>query len=129
MRISDWSSDVCSSDLKTYCLDSCRHQFVANMKELMTPAEVSAMVGHNITITAIENYGRRKSAWGPEDMTERPSAIPEEVSLVRQRIEFFDEAMRSRAAAGLPLPDLEADENGDIRYGRASCRERVWPYG
>src|SRR3546814_16529919 len=49
---------------KTYCLYSCRHQFVANMKELMTPAEVSAMVGHHITITAIDNYGRNRSAWG-----------------------------------------------------------------
>src|SRR3546814_13929328 len=82
---------------KTYCLYSCRHQFVANMKELMTPAEVSAMVGHNITITAIENYGRQRSAWGPEDITERPSAIPEAVSLPHQRIHFFAEPPPSPA--------------------------------
>jgi hypothetical protein len=93
-----------AKDPRYYSLYSCRHQFIANAKATMSPEEVSALVGHGVTRTAAESYGKRRSAWGPEHLVELPKPMPEEVATVRQRIRFFDERMRRRAEAGLPPP-------------------------
>lgn len=86
---------------KTYALYSMRHQFVANAKAIHRPEEVSALLGHVVTDTASENYGRKTSSWGPEEITERAKPVPEEVSTVRQRLRFFEERVRLQQEAGL----------------------------
>jgi len=86
---------------KTYALYSLRHQFVANAKSIYRPEEVSALLGHVVTDTAVENYGRKTSSWGPEEIVERAEPVPEEVSTVRQRLRFFEERVRLQQAAGL----------------------------
>jgi hypothetical protein len=86
---------------KTYALYSLRHQFVANVKSYHRPESVSALVGHVVTDTAAENYGKRKSSWGPEEIIDRAEPVPEEVSTVRQRLRFFEERVRLQQAAGL----------------------------
>lgn len=94
------------------------------------------MVGHGITRTAAESYGRRRSGWAPDEIVERPRPVPEEVFLVRQRIRFFEERMRMRAAVGLPIPDIvvgrvvtsAVSPSADPRPGRCSpkrCRSRL----
>jgi hypothetical protein len=86
---------------KTYALYSLRHQFVANAKSIHRPEEVSALLGHVVTDTAAENYGRKTSSWGPEEITDRAEPVPEEVSTVRQRLIFFSERVKLQQAAGL----------------------------
>lgn len=86
---------------KTYALYSLRHQFVANAKSYNRPEEVSALLGHVVTDTASENYGRKTSSWGPEEIVDRAEPVPEEVSTVRQRLRFFEERVRLQQAAGL----------------------------
>src|SRR3546814_19040120 len=71
MRISDWSSDVCSSDLvlkpgrgavATWpTLYSLRHQLLADAKLTLTQPEVAAIAGHASDATAGQHYGRRRS--------------------------------------------------------------------
>ncbi len=55
-----------------YALYSARHQALANAKDSMSRAEVSAMAGHKTERTAQSRYGRRTSAWARED---RPGAV------------------------------------------------------
>jgi hypothetical protein len=86
---------------KTYALYSLRHQFVANAKSIHRPEEVSALLGHVVTDTAAENYGRKTSSWGPEEITDRAEPVPEEVATVRQRLIFFQERVTLQQAAGL----------------------------
>jgi len=86
---------------KTYALYSLRHQFVANSKSYHKPEAVSAMVGHVVTDTAVESYGKKTSSWGPEEITDRAEPVPEEVATVRQRLVFFEERIRIQQAAGL----------------------------
>jgi len=96
---------------RTYALYSLRHQFVANAKSYHRPEAVSALVGHVVTDTATANYAKRYSAWGPEEITDRPEPVPEEISTVRQRLRFFEERQRIREAAGLAKPARSREEN------------------
>ncbi|KQT51179.1 hypothetical protein ASG43_21480 [Aureimonas sp. Leaf454] len=66
-----------------FTLYSLRHQFVATAKASLRPAEVSAAVGHCVTTTAIQAYGRRRSAWKPTDVRDVVLPVPDEVSTVR----------------------------------------------
>lgn len=43
------------------CLYTARHQFTANMKNIYSPEEVAAMLGHNSTETASRHYGKRRN--------------------------------------------------------------------
>lgn len=93
---------------ETYALYSCRHQFIANMKTLHAPEEVSALVGHGSDVTAAEHYGKRRSGWPPEFITERPQPMPDEVATVRKQLRFAEERNRMRESAGLVPPGGEA---------------------
>lgn len=86
---------------KHYALYSCRHQFIANMKEIMTPEEVSALSGHAVTKTAIQNYGKKRSSWGPQEISRHAKPVPEEVATVRKTAKFYNERMSNLQKAGL----------------------------
>ena len=86
---------------KNYALYSCRHQFIANMKDLMTPEEVSALSGHAVTKTAIQNYGKKRSSWGPSEIGKHSKPIPEEVATVRKTAKFYNERISNLQKAGL----------------------------
>lgn len=97
---------------KVYALYSVRHQFVANHKAIRKPEEVSALVGHVVTTTAAENYGRRRSAWEPHEVEEIPDPVPEEVATVRKQLQFYEERMRLQRLAGIGEPSSAVPEEG-----------------
>ena len=84
-----------------YALYSPRHQAIANWKATITPPEIAAMVGHIITSTAETNYAKRRSAWAPSETPPPPRPVPEELSLVRDRIRLWEERFAQRKALGL----------------------------
>src|SRR3546814_6241406 len=68
MRISDWSSDVCSSDLRkpSGCLDLARHEREEGRTAIMlysTPAAVSAASTATRDASDAGMIGRRTSGW------------------------------------------------------------------
>src|SRR3546814_4382358 len=99
MRISDWSSDVCSSDL---VLSIGRQMIDIQHRERRSLREKR------------ERAADMLARVGIPDATSRLSAYPHQ----------FSGGMRQRIAIAMALmaePDL-------LKIGRASCRERVCPY-
>lgn len=78
-----------------YALYSCRHQFTSNAKGVLPLEEVSALLGHCVTRTATRHYGRRSSAWGPEDLPPIPRVSPSAVMQVRRNTPVYPFAMKS----------------------------------
>src|SRR3546814_6715990 len=107
MRISDWSSDVCSSDLTADWLFSI--------------SDGRGLPGID-GLVAVENYER--SGRPPEEV-----AIMEKAHSYGARAVFFEAERNGRA----PVPqafifdanDGLDDANFAEQIGRASCRERV----
>src|SRR3546814_8216263 len=95
MRISDWSSDVCSSDLSIQDI-------------LALPDETRLFTGHDYM------PGGRKPLW--ESSVAEQKATNTHLTQARTEAEFV--ALRNERDAKLPMPKL-------IQIGRASCRERV----
>lgn len=100
---------IFSGKIKHYALYSCRHQFIANMKSLMSPEEVSALSGHAVTKTAISSYGKKSSSWGPEEIGAHARPISEEVATVRQTAKFFRDRIEKLKEAGM-LKDSESSD-------------------
>lgn len=94
----------------TYALSSTRHQFIANAKSYHKPEAVSAMVGHAVTDTAVENYGKRRNAWAPEDLVDRADPVPDEVATVKRRHVFYEDRIRMLRDAGLVPPGIASEE-------------------
>lgn len=86
---------------KTYSLYSLRHQFVANSKSLYKNEEVSAMCGHLVVDTAVANYGKKTSAWAPEEIRDRARPVENEVAMVQPRITYFKQKIAHQIEAGL----------------------------
>src|SRR3546814_1775795 len=100
MRISDWSSDVCSSDL---------HAVAAREGEVTDVDEVR--VAH------VEHVPKRASAGL---LRQQPEEGGEVVRFdLRAAVELPDQR---------PQPVAEFDDAADEKIGRASCRERVCQY-
>src|SRR3546814_3175021 len=107
MRISDWSSDVCSSDLVAYRLD--RQLFVLKIAGAIHAAillhqlfqiELRCDLGHSALTVLIRRIDSRQ----PHPLF----------------IERFERIAVDNARV------LDVDRNWQI--GRASCRERGWEY-
>ncbi|MBO9428079.1 hypothetical protein [Sulfitobacter sp. R18_1] len=86
---------------KHFSLYSCRHQFIANMKSVMEPEEVSALAGHVVTKTAQQNYGKKRAAWSPGDLRYHAKPIDEEVETVRKTASFYKDRIEKLKMAGL----------------------------
>src|SRR3546814_12185250 len=113
MRISDWSSDVCSSDLFQL---SCRQATIRKRRRAATMAEVT-IKGRDGSFKAYLALPRTTPAAGV---------------VVAQEIFGVNQVMRDTcdwlAGAGFVAicPDLFwRIEPGIDKLGRASCRERV----
>ena len=76
---------------RSYCLYSCRHQFIANMKTIYSLEEVAALAAHSVTETAIETYGKTVSGWPLEAIGNPPSPLKSEVSIVRKTVKYYQE--------------------------------------
>src|SRR3546814_826564 len=104
MRISDWSSDVCSSDLKL---------------ELAALDKAADHGGRMIDVSGKDRHG---------GLPGRLSVPAEELlSLVRVYVGMIVDAVK--AALAQTSPELSRDTLDDgVKIGRASCRERVCQY-
>src|SRR3546814_14505216 len=108
MRISDWSSDVCSSDLRT-------EQFGRHVGEVDRLTVDAGREG----ITAVE-FGADEAQPADDDA----GALNREViGIVAAR-----EAIDRDAGDALQRFGDRAIGQGADKIGRASCRERVWQY-
>lgn len=86
---------------RPYTLYSCRHQAIANWKAILKPEEIAAIVGHGVTATAAENYGKRRSAWAVEHIPVPPMPVVEELRQVRKTMRLFDLRFDLERRAGL----------------------------
>src|SRR3546814_12598386 len=105
MRISDWSSDVCSSDLEALVIA------LLLRREVEKPGRTAALV------TPDRDLARRVA-----------------VNLERWDIAVDDSAGRSLASTppGVflrPTAEMVAERFAPVQVGRASCRERGWQVG
>lgn len=92
-----------------YSLYSCRHQFIANMKSLMEPEEVSALAGHAVTKTAKRSYGKSRSAWSPDQLKHHAKPIPDEVATVKQSMDFYKDRVDKLKLAGVYRGNTTSD--------------------
>src|SRR3546814_18374868 len=121
MRISDWSSDVCSSDLATADalvargVDRDRIAVTPNgLRQLPAPDERHVPAGP--TVLAVGQLTARKRL---DVLLEAAAALPDDVTTVLAGPD---------AGQGAELR-AHADRLGlDGQIGSASCRERVCPY-
>ncbi|MHA6346451.1 hypothetical protein, partial [Roseivivax sp. CAU 1761] len=102
--------DIFPRRKRHFSLYSCRHQFVANMKSVLSPAEVSALSGHVVTKTARQSYGRSQSAWALEDIGPHARPIPDEVATVQQSADFYEDRIEKLKLAGV----LHGNTNSDF---------------
>src|SRR3546814_11381357 len=103
MRISDWSSDVCSSDLLGGDIACMGTRFIA------TP-ESGVVEGHRAMIPTVS----------ADDIVASAAMNGVPAHWMRQSIEAVGLDPRT-------LPNIRSDMPEEI--GRASCRERVCKYG
>src|SRR3546814_20032975 len=99
MRISDWSSDVCSSDLVHQVCSSGRHRITAGV------SAVSSANGRSI----------EQAALGPQR--------------VQPAIELHGAALAEMALEDLAIVAAGGDHRSGPEIGRASWRERVCQNG
>src|SRR3546814_5360359 len=101
MRISDWSSDVCSSDLPRAERETSG----------VSDAEVQARL-----VPLAQHYGERASAQQP--VAERLAAVS---STTKQMVPVSEQVWLEARRANRRV-------HAGVQIGRASCRERVCQY-
>src|SRR3546814_12811605 len=105
MRISDWSSDVCSSDLPAHRLDAATAVELDYATRDWTPA------GKSITEALYEGYEVQSVVL--------PGAKPHPTRLVQSA---------AMASVAPPKPGYRPHVLDRLETGRASCRESVCKY-
>src|SRR3546814_20476619 len=133
MRISDWSSDVCSSDLMSafpfdlvvFDLDgtlvdtgpdltaALNHVLHRMGRQTVTEAAVRDMVG--LGAAKLLERGLDATGGGTPEMV--PAGLADFLNFYGENI-----CVHSRPYAGV-------EQAMDHQIGRASCRERGWQYG
>src|SRR3546814_17421772 len=127
MRISDWSSDVCSSDLLHHVADRVEI-------EIIDDHAVGREVGQLGLDAAIEGAGEGAAHLGDRQSVDLRQAT--DVASEEGDVACAGADQRVEAGAGLGDADLREspggrDERVDLcrGIGRASCRERVCQEG
>src|SRR3546814_11012726 len=106
MRISDWSSDVCSSDLNAY-LRGVGQNSAGYTTELPVATYLDGLYLPNAAAAAFSfnNIQRIEVLKGPQG------------------------TLYGRNTTGGLIHVITKDPGDDVKIGRASCRERVCQYG
>src|SRR3546814_12832235 len=113
MRISDWSSDVCSSDLAALCA----------IAEELTQAPSSAAEQHDHNVLRVSNILR------PRENTDKDGRMMCGSDSPRRRLSRASSRSLPYGQAGPRLYlDKPAARNDAPTIGRSSGRERVCPY-
>src|SRR3546814_12622053 len=110
MRISDWSSDVCSSDL--------RRHFAAGLSQARSQAALARFDVHGPRL-----FERLSSLYAPDGSLTEPirCLLAGLAHAINQRPDDLFALDAARPAHRLDRADM-------IDIGRASCRESVVPY-
>src|SRR3546814_12919214 len=108
MRISDWSSDVCSSDLEAHL----EVELVELARRAVGAAVLVAKAGRDLEV-AVEAGDHQK-------LLEHLRRLRQRVELARVQAARHQVVARALGAAG------GEDRRLELQIGRASCRERVW---
>ncbi len=88
-----------------YTLYSTRHQAIANWKaSSLSLPEIAAIVGHGVTATSAETYGKKRSSWPPSRIPAPPRPVAEELAVVRDRVRLFERRLQLEVEAGLRSP-------------------------
>src|SRR3546814_18531986 len=118
MRISDWSSDVCSSDLDRRRIDDV----LLGFGHFFDPAGNGGVAGRAFDERAASLFdvlgGEPAAVCGPVGLV-RHHTLGEEAGKRLGHVELADAAERARPEAG-------AEQMTEREIGRASGRERVW---
>src|SRR3546814_11006138 len=141
MRISDWSSDVCSSDLDEYQID-CLTAYPGEILELgrscVDPTYRSGATMQLLWrgIAEYVFYHDISIMFGCASL---PGTDPEQLRMPLAYLRHHHLAPRALRARAVPeryvsmdlLPPDEVLVSGarQAQLGRASCRESVWQYG
>src|SRR3546814_20064984 len=108
MRISDWSSDVCSSDL------------------------VDALIDRGGPLTAAQNEELYETHFGFANQAANVQKTSKEIQdSIRQVLQVLGEASDGASSYRQALQENVGslhDDSSIAEIGRASCRERVWQY-
>src|SRR3546814_12397528 len=110
MRISDWSSDVCSSDLARLYADGCAAEFLGAF-------HTQLFADHNALAVVVVDASAHEAQRGVTRHRGRGVA-GKDVDFSRLQ---GGEALLCGNRSGLEFGGL-------AKIGRASCRERVWQY-
>src|SRR3546814_19652355 len=119
MRISDWSSDVCSSDLVNERQLELARRHIAKLGGLVrdgVKAGVEEVAIHHVADRAIAGRCHPNRHTGHDNLGDWRVDHPLAPELVEEAACIAEQAD----------PDILAIE--DHKIGRASCRERVCPY-
>ncbi|SHF96579.1 hypothetical protein SAMN05444339_1296 [Loktanella atrilutea] len=73
-----------------YALYSCRHQFIANMSTILSPAEVMALTGRDTPPRRVTASSPAR-AWPPQTLSRHPRPIPSDVELQQIVIDITTE--------------------------------------
>src|SRR3546814_8050256 len=123
MRMSDWSSDVCSSDLTLPLRDAFAGLFFVSVVMLFDP---KVIVEHPLPVIATVAFiviGKSLAAYALVRAFGHKSQTALTISVSLAQIGEF-----SFILAGLGVGLGVLPETGRDQIGRASCRERVCQY-
>src|SRR3546814_1340455 len=115
MRISDWSSDVCSSDLVFFDSEHFFDGYKANPEYALRVLEAAATNGADCLVMCDTNGG----------------SLPHQVQRIAGEVHAYFGAdqqlgIHTQNDSGCAVANSVAAVLGEI--GIASCRERVWQY-
>src|SRR3546814_7076277 len=140
MRISDWSSDVCSSDLNPHLHETGGEIRIGRIaddevfKLLLAepdPLDVVARLNAPSRQLALDIVGRDLPPLRPdnddEQQDEKQEADQHQLPSRPATTHYFFFLLH-RAASAQESRDCCCHKSGNHQIGRASCRERVCPY-
>src|SRR3546814_11133207 len=123
MRISDWSSDVCSSDLSGSFISEPKP--IGQIIEIRNIAEEIRERGHVYRARVVQNDEIRANA-EMAALLEVPVGTKLFHSIIVHHEAEFPIQLEERFLLASAAPDYG---KMDFKIGRASCRERVCQYG
>src|SRR3546814_9285744 len=106
MRISDWSSDVCSSDLET----------AQRLKNCVRSSDTVARLGGDEFTIILSNLN---------DSATLEYVAQNILDRLTEPFRLGDEMVYLSTSIGITI---YPDDATDVEIGSASCRERVWQY-
>src|SRR3546814_16887135 len=131
MRISDWSSDVCSSDLLAWWLQRRDVDAALDHLAALAPGIDPARPVYSLTVGECQMVELAKvlSSGASTVILDEPTSVllPPEVERLYGFIRDLKASGRSVVLISHKLADVSAVADR-IEIGRASCRERGWKY-